>query len=282
LEWTGEDGETYSEAGKLLMGVVNQWQMYAEHVMSNVGGFHINNVVKGNPIERYIPIDKKKQKEAVTYLIDEVFTVPGWLFNDPVWKTSYAIQEAPMGDIEYSPYNVARELQYATFYNLLKDERILRMYETEAQIGKQNTYMPEDLFDDVYKSIFKSSIAGKNLTLHERMTQKNFLDAIIVSSNKAVEKTTKKAIRNEASCSRGCCSLASNHLTFEVAPRPDYSATYLNYTAMNRVSEAVSIKRGTLFRVLELARSRKNSGDASTRNHYQDIEVRIKEALNLK
>lgn len=282
LEWTGENGETYSEAGKLLMGVVSQWQMYAEHVMSNVGGFHINNVVKGNDIKRYIPIDKSKQKEAVTYLIDEVFTVPTWLFNDPVWKTSYAIQEAPMGDIEYSPYNVARELQYATFYNLLKDERILRMYETEAQLGKDKTYMPEDLFDDIYKAIFKSSIAGKNLTLHERMTQKNFLDAIIVSSNKAVEKTTKKALRNETSCSRGCCSLASTQLTFEVAPRPDHSATYLNYTAMNRVSEAVSVKRGIMFRVLELARTRKNSGDASTRNHYQDIEVRIKEALNLR
>ncbi|MGL4332292.1 MAG: zinc-dependent metalloprotease [Bacteroidales bacterium] len=282
LEWTGENGETYSEAGKLLMGVVSQWQMYAEHVMSNVGGFHINNVVKGNPIERYVPINKEKQKEAVSYLIDEVFTVPAWLFNDPVWKTSYAIQEAPMGDIEYSPYNVARELQYATFYNLLKDERLLRMYETEAQLGKSATYMPEDLFDDIYKAIFKSSIAGKNLTLHERMTQKNFLDALIVSSNKAVEKTTKKALRNETSCSRGCCSLASTQLTFEVAPRPDYSATYLNYTAMNRVSEAVSVKRGAMFRVLELVRSRKNSGDASTRNHYQDIEVRIKEALNLR
>ncbi|MGL5771859.1 MAG: zinc-dependent metalloprotease [Bacteroidales bacterium] len=283
VDWTGTDGETYAEAGKLLMGVLNQWQMYGDHVMANVGGFHINNVVKGNNIDRYVPIDKAKQKEAVKYLIDEIFIVPDWLFNDPVWKKSYTIQEAPMGDVEYSPYNVARELQYATFYNLLKDERLLRMYETEAQLGKEKTYMPEDMFDDIYKSIFKSSIAGKNLTLHERMTQKNFLDAIIVSSNKAVEKTTKKAIRNEASCQKGCCSLASSHAArFEMMPRPDYSATNLNYTAMNRVSEAVSVKRGTLFRVLELARSRKNSGDVSTRNHYQDLEVRIKEALNIK
>ena len=41
---------------------------------------------------------------------------------------SYPIQ---MG-VEYSPYTVARELQYATFYNLLKDERLLRMFDSDV------------------------------------------------------------------------------------------------------------------------------------------------------
>lgn len=280
--WTEAAGETYSESGKLLMGVVNQWQMYAEHVMANVGGFHINNIVKGNDVNRYIPIASAKQKEAVQYLLDEVFVIPTWLFNDPAWGKSYAIQQAPMGDVEYSPYNVARELQYATFYNLLKDERLLRMYETEAQLGKKNTYMPEQMFDDIYNVIFKGSEKGKDLSLYERMTQKNFLDAIIVSSNKAVEKTTKKALRNEHACRSNCCTLAQDMPALKMMPRPEIEATNLNYTAMSRVSEAVSVKRGVLFRVLKLAQKRKNSGDDVTRNHYMDIEVRIKEALNLR
>ncbi|MGL4325973.1 MAG: hypothetical protein ACRCS7_00665, partial [Tannerellaceae bacterium] len=68
----------------------------------------------------------------------------------------------------------------------------------------------------------------------------------------------------------------------KMMPRPEVEATNLNYTAMSRVSEAVSVKRGVVFRVLKLAQKRKNSGDDVTRNHYMDIEVRIKEALNLR
>ena len=36
VAWTEEDGESFAEAGKLLMAVINQWKMYAGHVTANV------------------------------------------------------------------------------------------------------------------------------------------------------------------------------------------------------------------------------------------------------
>ena len=43
-------------------------------------GFYINNPVMGDDLERYVPVEKERQKEAVKYLSEEVFTVPEWLF----------------------------------------------------------------------------------------------------------------------------------------------------------------------------------------------------------
>lgn len=277
VEWTEEDGKGYFEAGKLLMAVINQWQLYAGHVMANVGGFYINNPVKGQDTDRYIPVEKARQKEAVKYLVEEVFTVPEWLFEADVWKKSYPVRKSPNGNVEYSPYSTARELQYAVFYDLMKDDRLMRMYEAEALKGRAQVYTPEAMFADLHRAVFKSSIQGKNLSLFERMTQKNYIDAIIVSSNKAVEKTTKKALRQEA-----CCHFAAREAMFAVKPQEEVQIRNLHFSSMGRVSEAVSVKRGALLNVLKLSESKRNTGDVETRQHYEDLIVRIKEALNLK
>lgn len=277
IQWTEEDGEDFMEAGKLLMAVINQWKMYAGHVTANVGGFYINNPVKGETFDRYIPVEKEKQKEAVKYLSEEVFVVPDWLFGAEVWKKSYPVRNSPAGEVEYSSYNTARELQYACFYDLMKDDRLMRMYEAEAMKGKKEVYTPEEMFADLHKTVFKGSIQGRNLSLFERMTQKNYLDAIIVSSNKAVEKTTKKALHHG-----NCCNFAARQAAFTLPEHEEIQIRNLQFTSMGRVSEAVSVKRGALLNALRLAEKNRNTGNVETRQHYEDLIIRIKEALNMR
>ena len=274
VAWTEEENEGYFQTGKLLMAVINQWKMYAAHVTANVGGFYLTNLVKGTPGDRYVPVPREMQKKSVEYLIDEVFIVPEWLFGAEAWKKSYPI----MNGVEFSPYNVARELQYEVFYNLLKDVRLLRMYEAEAARGKAGVYTPEEMFNDIHRAVFRGTLAGRSLSLYERMTQKNFVDAIIVSSNKAVEKTTKRALHG----GNGCCDFASRQAAFSFSPREEVQLQNLHFSSMNRVSEAVSVKRGELLKVLKLAESRRSTGDEATRNHYEDMIVRVKEALNMR
>ena len=87
------------------------------------------------------------------------------------------------------------------------------------------------------------------------MAQKNFVDAIIVSSNRAVEKTTKKALHH----SNTCC-FASKAPEFAIEPREEVQLRTLHFSAMGRVSEAVSVKRGELLKILKLAESKRNTG----------------------
>lgn len=275
-KWTAVEGENYLNAGKLLMAVINQWKMYAGHVTAYVGGFYINNPVAGENFDRYVPVEKVKQREAVKYLSEEVFQVPEWLFGAEIWKKSYPVRTSP-AEIEYSPYNTARELQYAVFYDLMKDDRLLRMYEAETMTGKQKVYTPEEMFADLHQTVFKGSLQGRNLSLYERMTQKNYIDAIIVSSNKAVEKTTRKALH----LGQNCC-FAAKEAAFTLPQQQDVQIRTLHFSSMGRVSEAVSVKRGALLKVLRLAEQNRNKGDMATRQHYEDLSVRIKEALNMK
>ena len=109
--------------------------------------------------------------EAVKYLSEEVFTVPEWLFGADIWHKTFPVRVSP-ALVEYSPYNTARELQYACFYDLMKDDRLLRMYEAEVLAGKSCAYTPEEMFAELHQVVFKGTLQGRNLSLYERMTQK--------------------------------------------------------------------------------------------------------------
>jgi hypothetical protein len=281
-DWTDEKNTVCIESGKLLMAIVSQWRLYAGHVMCNVGGFYLNNVIPTSKISRYIPVDGMYQKECVKYLINEVFELPEWLFNAKAWDLSYAIKISPEGYVEYAPMNLAREMQYAVYYSLFSDERLQRMYETECKYESgsnlvKNYYSPEEMFSDIINVIFDKK-KGK-LSVYERMSQKNMVDALIVSSNLIMAKTTKMG--KELDQTDKCCTLMKVYPQVSIDENK-YSidlSTKRHYTLMQRVGETTSAKRGALERILKIVSKRGGISDISTANHYKDLELRIKEAL---
>ncbi len=72
-KWTSAPGENYIQAGKLLMAVINQWKMYAGHVMAYVGGFYINNPVAGEDFCRYVPVEKKNSVRQSSICLRKCF-----------------------------------------------------------------------------------------------------------------------------------------------------------------------------------------------------------------
>ena len=69
----------------------------------------------------------------------------------------------------------------------------------------------------------------------------------------------------------------------EALPRPEDLAiqTQRNYELMQRVSETTSAKRAEMRRLLSIVQGRFQSGDPATRNHYRDLDLRLKEALRM-
>lgn len=288
-DWTYEPGELQYESGRFLMAIVFQWKAYADHVKTNVGGYHLNNVVMGQKLDRYVPVLPEYQRLSVKYLIDEVFTYPDWLFDAKAWDVSYAQRSSPIGQMEYAPLNFLRELQYTVYYDLLRDDRLVRMYETESRHGRANTYTPEDMLSDITSAVFEKP-GRKTLSIHERMSQKNYVDALIVSSNLTMVKTTKLGSTLHQHDEKGCCNLMSSAPELDMdklhVPRPEEIAgtelkTNRIYGLMQRVSESTSAKRAEMSRILKLAEKRVSSGDQATRNHYNDLVLRLKEALRL-
>ena len=52
-------------------------------------------------------------------------------------------------------------------------------------------------------------------------------------------------------------------------------------TQATRISDAISVKRGELIRVLKLLKSKTNVASTAVRLHYDDVILRIQTALGL-
>ncbi|MFB9108565.1 zinc-dependent metalloprotease [Flavobacterium gyeonganense] len=274
LSWTYDKDQPYYETGKLYIGAIGQWQMYNRHVMNNIGGIYLNPTVHGDNKQSYVPVPAAMQKKAADYLVKNVLTIPQWLFFNTILDKTNPLKDTPLGPYEYTPYTLSRELQYDIMYKLLGDERLLRMTENELyQRNKTNekVFTVNELFKKMHQSVFLGTIQNKSLTILERMTQKNYVDVLIISTNKLFEKTDPKNIIDlrETLQMPHLCSLDDEHM-----------ARNINQSFLKRVTEVTSDKKGELGKVLQLLRTKRSIGDQSTQNHYRDLIQRIEKALN--
>mgnify|MGYP003203448323 CR=1 FL=1 len=51
---------------------------------------------------------------------------------------------------------------------------------------------------------------------------------------------------------------------------------------LNRISDAISVKRGELLRIKKLLQNRLGTSDTAARYHYEDMILRINTALGIK
>ncbi|GAA3777505.1 zinc-dependent metalloprotease [Flavobacterium ginsengiterrae] len=274
LNWTYDKDQSYNETGKLYIGAIGQWQMYNQHVMNNIGGIYLNRTVHGDNKQSYVPVPASMQKRAADYLTKNVITLPQWLFFNDILDKTNPLKDSPIGPYEYTPYTLSRDLQYDILYNLFSDDRLLRMTENELyQRNKTNekVFTVNDLFKKIHQNVFAGTIQNKSLTILERMTQKNYVDVLIISTNKLFEKTdAKKTIQIQETLQMPhLCSLDDAHM-----------ARNINNTFLKRVAEVTSDKKGELYKVLQLLKIKKSTGDQSTQNHYLDLIQRIEKALN--
>lgn len=275
LNWTYDKDQSYYETGKLYIGTIGQWQLYNRHVMNNIGGVYLNETVHGDNKQSYVPVPASMQKRATDYLVKNVITIPQWLFFNEILDKTNPLKDSPLGPYEYTPYTLSRELQYSILYDLFSDDRLLRMTENELyqrNKTKEQVFTVNDLFKKMHQSVFAGTIQNKSLSILERMTQKNYVDVLIVSTNKLFEKTDPKKlldIQETLSMPHLCTSLDHDH-----------SAKNINQSSLKRVTEVTSDKKGELNRVLQLLKTKQHTGDQSTQNHYRDLIQRIEKALN--
>ncbi|MET3025741.1 zinc-dependent metalloprotease [Flavobacterium sp. UW10123] len=275
LTWTYDKDQSYYETGKLYIGAIGQWQTYSDHVLANIGGVYLNTTVHGDNKQSYVPVPAAMQRRAADYLVKNVITVPQWLFFNDILEKTNPLRDSPFGPYEYTPYTMARGLQYDAMYSLFRDDRLLRMTENELyqrNKTKDPVFTVNDLFKKMHQNVFAGTIANKSLSILERMTQKNYVDVLIVSTNKLFEKTeAKKSIEIQQ-------TLSMPHLCNYLEDA--YTARNINNAFLSRVAEVTSDKKGELIKVLQLLKTKKNTGDQSTQNHYRDLIQRIEKSLN--
>lgn len=278
IEWSTKDGETYEEAKAFYNQVINQWYVYNTHTLANIGGFYLTPLVKGNKMKSYIPVPYQTQKEALNFLKKNILTLPKWLFINPLKDVLKPTKNTPAGAVEQSPYNIFRERQAAILYNLMHDERLLRILEAEflQTEGNEKIMTVAELFDDLRKFIFDKSLKNRSLTIAERMTQKNYVDALIIDVGRIYEKTEKGIFGKMPMI----CDYAHHNL--EDKHSIDEQNLTMYFSGMKRLSEVGSAKRAELIKIKKIILVAKNTGDEATRNHYEDMLIRLNKALREK
>ncbi|WZL89375.1 zinc-dependent metalloprotease [Salinimicrobium sp. 3283s] len=258
LEWTEEEGQDYYKAAKLYKALIDQWELYNNHVMANIGGVYINNTVYGDGKDTYEPVPAAMQKSALDYLIKNAVEPQRWLFTPETIDKVFAVRDAPDGERYYSPVSMFRIYQTNVIYKLVKTERLMRIAENEVlEKDNQDVFREQYLFDTLFDAIFKKTKKGESLDMFDRISQKNYVDVLTVDRNKLLEKTKEKTVAESDSYFKN-----------------------IHFSYLPRVSDIATTKRAALEDVLDLLNKRKNRGDRETKAHYRDLISRIEYNLN--
>lgn len=271
--WYFNKGDNYHEVGTMFYGLTQQWSMHLYHVLANVGGIYIENTFNGDGKQTYTHVEKELQKNALKFLQKQVLTFPKWLLGkEELNRNVLANRHEGRLYLNYSPISLFKNNQAYLLWDLLSDERIGRMVDNEM-INGSKAYSPVELLDDLHAFIFAKTTKGQKLNLYERITQKNYIDALLVGVAKKYPVSKLRAIENDHS-THNCAMHQAEFLDLTVDP---FIGIYdiFKYSVTYRASENISVKRGELIRIKELLKKRLRINDKSTKYHYQDMIRRI-------
>ncbi len=161
LEWTTEPGEDYDELEELYGQVVGQWNRYMGHVRANVGGVYENYKTADQSGMVYTYVPKARQREAVSFLNQQLFTTPTWLIREDLLRRFESD-----GMVER-----LRQVQQGTLNSLLDPGRLIRLIEAEAMMGS-STYSVVDLFNDLRAGIWGELSSGESIDTYRRTLQR--------------------------------------------------------------------------------------------------------------
>lgn len=297
LAWTttGEKGQTYEEASRLYYAVINQWNNYLYHVLANIGGIYIENTTVGDGVKTYTFVEKEKQQAALKFLLDEVLTYPAWLFDTEVGQYTYLLRNTPVGPQENAPTQILKNAQAYILWDLLGNNRLMRMIENESVNGKK-AFTVVELMDGLHKSLFGITERGGTPNVLERSLQKNFLDALLTAAAEPEAVKINKKLADDHflldHATHFCSCYAAEQKALHQAahsgplqPADRMGAPrVLNFygSQLNRISDAISVKRGELLRIKKLLQGRLGTSDIATRYHYEDMILRINTALGIR
>ncbi len=159
-------GEGYGDTADVYAAVLGQWTRELVHVTVVVGGVNAQNKHAGQQGPVYSAIPKAKQKEALQFLNENVFTTPSWIVRPDIIS-----RIEPQGALSR-----VLAVQRAVLNNLMASAKLQRMMEQEALYGA-GAYGPAEYLADLRKGIFSElSQPSPAVDPYRRNLQRLYLD----------------------------------------------------------------------------------------------------------
>ena len=241
-EWTSEKGKNYDELATMYGQLLSQFNRYMGHVTANVGGVYEYYKTSDQEGAVYTHVTKAKQKEALQFVIAELFETPTWLLDENIFSK-----------IEFSgAIERVRGLQARTLNNILDAGRMARMIENETLNGASKSYTLVNMMRDVRKGVWSEIYAGRSIDTYRRNLQRAHLDRLDFLLNEA---------KNQKGANKGY-----------------FKRSGININQ----SDVKSVARGELKRLQRDVKAASRKGNTLTRYHLQDAVDRIDLILDPK
>ena len=165
MDWVLEPGDDFYELETHYLQLLTQWNRYAEHAASAVGGSWTHFKRHGEEGWVYTPVERDYQLKAMGFLDEHVLQTPAWALNlEQLRRLEHA------GAVER-----IRAYQELAVQRLLNHARLARMIEYEAFHGDQ-TYRPWEMLDDVREMVWREVRSGAAVDTYRRNLQRAWLD----------------------------------------------------------------------------------------------------------
>ncbi|EAQ42292.1 MULTISPECIES: zinc-dependent metalloprotease [unclassified Polaribacter] len=173
-KWTSEKGENYDELSTMYGQLLGQFNRYMGHVSANVGGVYEYYKTSDQEGAVYTHVDKATQKEALDFVIDNLFETPTWMLDENIFSK-----------IEFSgAVERVRGLQARTLNNILDAGRMARMIENETLNGSK-AYTLVNMMSDLRKGVWTELYNGASIDTYRRNLQRAHLDRLNFLLNEA-------------------------------------------------------------------------------------------------
>jgi hypothetical protein len=162
-------GENYDDLDHMYGAIWSQAQLEAGHVANIVGGFDSEPKVGLAPGVRFTPLSKARQQQAVSFLNENIFKTPAWLFPADILRKI----EPTSGQTRLGAF------QLSILGNVLRADRLMRLQEHEAILGDQ-AYTIAQLLGDVRAGIFAELAAGDTFKIdpYRRNLQRAYVELL--------------------------------------------------------------------------------------------------------
>lgn len=165
-QWTREEAEDYDKLQEMYGEITGQFRRYMGHVTKYVGGIYETPKTYDQQGMVYEPTPKNLQKDAVTFLNQQLFNTPTWLLDTKIMPLV-----KPDQGVDY-----IRTLQENTLNSLFDVGRLSRLIENSSQ---GQSYGLDEFYNDMQSGIWSELTLKKPIDNYRRNLQKAYAEKLV-------------------------------------------------------------------------------------------------------
>jgi hypothetical protein len=166
IEWTQQEGESYSELKIMYGKLIQQYNLYIGHVSKNIGGIYDTPKTFDMTGNVYEAVSKSTQMSALNFMDKYVFQTPKWILNQDILA-----KIKPETGIES-----IKNIQLSALNKILAGDKLVRITESSV-LSKENMTL-QILFGFLSEKIFLELKSTSPIDIYRRNLQRSYISCL--------------------------------------------------------------------------------------------------------